>query len=1156
MPGWRITGYGRASEPVAEAELLRRLEHLRSDYLELRLAKAIREGIDLEAAVREQLQQADEPRPELLALAGAVATVLGLSRLLTGDHEPAREAFERAVSSFTAARDFLAGRGEYTACFGMALAMTGQPTEAERQLRRAVELGEDTPDVRRILAVSLRDSGRPEEALEALDDAVTRAPYDWQALEARAQLIEDRTTSAPSDIAASWALAGAALLAAGLAARAQHPYRRAVELLPEDAGLLLGLADALRGTGNREEALTCLRRAADVATGEELAVSVAERLSDLGDSEKALEIADGLLLDDPLHGGALDVRAIALLGLGHADEALTILDQRTRTDPEDVRVRVLQAFVLSASGKFDEAVHALEAADRLQPEHPGVRLRLAQTLINAGRENEALRTLDQVLKLDPDDPDALFLHGLLRWQIGDLAGAESELSRVVDLAPAWALPRAYLGDVLLRQGRTDEALTLLDTAITADPGLDAAWVTRGETLSELARWDEAAESFMNAVRLNPASVPALTGVGSVAREQERYADALAALDEALALQPDNAVAQATRGEVLLDQELLPEAIAALERATELEPDNAWIQQRLGEAYWKEYLQGDRPGDAESVKESLRKAADRFQRAAELDPHPERWFMTALACYQQSEFGASERYLRKTLETEPDHERAHMWLAKTLFATDRAEEALAELDHMAKDGPLPVSGETVRGRCLYAMERYEDSVAVLEVAARSDPEYQEARAALGESYRITGRLDEALTELDEAVRLEDDDAWALASRGATLSALGHEERALDDLRRAVQLDPDYAFAWGQLRLHLEGLGRQDEALLLLASAVDRDPVAPELLVEYAQALSSAERASEALAVLDEVILRKPDDTTALRLYGWNLMSLGQPVEALTRFERALAVDQENVDALTDLAEANFSIGRVEEALTIIDRALNLERTRWSLIAKSKILAGIADWPQAAEFAREAIGVPPEESSAHSVLGWVLEYSGVDARHEALHAYDEAVRLAPRDPWCLMGRADLLWLLRGPDVADKEYLGIIDVLGAAPYLSSEKQQLKGWCLYRLRRYGEAAEAYLRARSTTSDLANLLFDMGLNALDRGDPDWAAEMYRKAIDEIGRETSARVRGTVAVALGDLTVATVHANAQRDPAMTDQLLEQLTALYRKVSETFFTARA
>jgi len=81
----------------------------------------------------------------------------------------------------------------------------------------------------------------------------------------------------------------------------------------------------------------------------------------------------------------------------------------------------------------------------------------------------ALRGYEEAANLSPNDFRLWLDVGQAREQAGDAAGAEKALRRAVELAPAYAYPRWYLGNLLLREKRTDEAFAELQRAAEAYP---------------------------------------------------------------------------------------------------------------------------------------------------------------------------------------------------------------------------------------------------------------------------------------------------------------------------------------------------------------------------------------------------------------------------------------------------------------------------------------------------------------------------------------------------------------------------------------------------------------------------------------------------------------------------------------------------------------
>lgn len=86
---------------------------------------------------------------------------------------------------------------------------------------------------------------------------------------------------------------------------------------------------------------------------------------------------------------------------------------------------------------------------------------------------EAVRRYEEAAQLSPADYRLWIDLGQARGQTGDAAGAEKAFRRAVELAPAYAYPRWYLGNQLLRQNKTNEAFSELQRAAEAYPTLRA-----------------------------------------------------------------------------------------------------------------------------------------------------------------------------------------------------------------------------------------------------------------------------------------------------------------------------------------------------------------------------------------------------------------------------------------------------------------------------------------------------------------------------------------------------------------------------------------------------------------------------------------------------------------------------------------------------------
>ena len=124
------------------------------------------------------------------------------------------------------------------------------------------------------------------------------------------------------------------------------------------------------------------------------------------------------------------------------------------------------------------------AAARLAPDDPQTHYtlaRLAEKSFEPEQLAEAVAQYERAAALSPNDYRLWFELGRARSLASDDAGAERALRRAVELAPNYPDPRWYLGNLLLRAGRTGDAFAELRRAAQVNPErfrsqvFDVAW---------------------------------------------------------------------------------------------------------------------------------------------------------------------------------------------------------------------------------------------------------------------------------------------------------------------------------------------------------------------------------------------------------------------------------------------------------------------------------------------------------------------------------------------------------------------------------------------------------------------------------------------------------------------------------------------------------
>jgi tetratricopeptide (TPR) repeat protein len=122
-------------------------------------------------------------------------------------------------------------------------------------------------------------------------------------------------------------------------------------------------------------------------------------------------------------------------------------------------------------------------ATRWAPGDPFVHWRLAsldEKVFNATNLADAVREYQLAVILSPNDYRYWMELGRSLEATGDIANGEKALQRAVELAPAYSHPRWQYGNLLVREGKLDEAFVQLSRAAEADdlmrpPVFSLAW---------------------------------------------------------------------------------------------------------------------------------------------------------------------------------------------------------------------------------------------------------------------------------------------------------------------------------------------------------------------------------------------------------------------------------------------------------------------------------------------------------------------------------------------------------------------------------------------------------------------------------------------------------------------------------------------------------
>lgn len=183
-----------------------------------------------------------------------------------------------------------------------------------------------------------------------------------------------------------------------------------------------------------------------------------------GQSEAAAAQLRALLADHPDSTFAAIALADELAAAGHHREASDVLARLVAAVPEDAQARLYLGISLLFEQRVADAREQFLAALRIFPDMAQAEEKLGIVLAMTGDLVGARVRFERAVALAPSLPEAQENLGLLFLQIGEESAAEEHFRRAIELRAMYPSVRKRLADLLRRQGRTDEARSILSAA--------------------------------------------------------------------------------------------------------------------------------------------------------------------------------------------------------------------------------------------------------------------------------------------------------------------------------------------------------------------------------------------------------------------------------------------------------------------------------------------------------------------------------------------------------------------------------------------------------------------------------------------------------------------------------------------------------------------
>lgn len=461
------------------------------------------------------------------------------------------EMVRSAIEQYEQALKLAPEDSEVLLALGSLYGMSGRTEEAEKTLRKTLELEPNSAEAQSALAFLMLESGDADGAIALFEKVMTAEGGDRRYLRPLISAYEQ-----------GGRFADAAKLQQRLLDEAEQGGRNSLQIRRE-------LAENLLRADKLDKALTNFKK---LLVAEPRNPRYHLRVSQIHRSQRNYE------------------------------DAWTSLREAQRLNPDDLDIKYNTVLLLEAEQRREEAIEALgqilsdtEQSD-YEPRDAGNRAIFLEHLAALQRQEEdfssARQTYAEIAELNPD------LEPRVRSLVIDSYRAERDYSRALDesngAVKEFPKSRPLLvqrATLLAETGDSEKAAELLEGLVDGGPGDLEIRLTIAQTWEKAKEYDKALAAVNQAEELaenKGQKISILFTKGSILERAKDFDGSEQAFRDLLEIDPENASALNYLGYMLADRgEKLDEAHDMVQRALDLDPDNGAYLDSLGWIYYRQ-----------------------------------------------------------------------------------------------------------------------------------------------------------------------------------------------------------------------------------------------------------------------------------------------------------------------------------------------------------------------------------------------------------------------------------------------------------------------------------------------------------------------------------------------------------------------------------------
>ncbi len=577
--------------------------------------------------------------------------------------------------------------------------------------------------------------------------------------------------------------------------------------------------------------------------------------------------------------------------------------------------------------------------------------------------------------------------------------------------------------VAFKAEQWDEALTMLDDAMTIDNRYAQAYYLRGRILWMLGRYDEAKTAFLRAIDEDICPLRAtgamLEIVREVGREREIPVVDFVGLLERLS-------EYATPGETLFLDHVHPTIetnrrlalflLETMNRQGIVHFSKGWDETQIRQVTKEVEDRLDERAHGSALRNLARvfRWAGKFEegyklalRAVQMIPDDaEVHTLIGATAVELGRIDEAIGSFRQAILIQPNYVEARSSLADALAGQGQIDEAIDHYRRSIQDKPNHATTYCNLGVAMSAKGDMNEALECLYRALEIKPDFAEAHNSLGSVRVAQGKLDEAIDQYKTALRIEPHYIHARHNLASVLRWQGKFDEAIRQFKGALRIQPDYVDAHCGLGLTFLSQGKLNEAIRSFHRALQIKPDCIEAHSSLGDILSDQRQLDEAIDHYRQALSADPENAHVHCNLGVAMVGKGKLDEAVNHFHQAIQIKPDHTEAYNNLGSLLAAMGRLDEAI---------DHLRQALQTKSDVKPTLrAERSRTINRYSQAFQPKADYARVHYNLGDMLVRTG--DLTGALENFREALRLKPNWPEPFNDTAEILATHPDPKVKD--------------------------------------------------------------------------------------------------------------------------------------------